>query len=425
MTVISRPSKLGTWLRRYSLLIVAGIGGAAGVAYAGLHSAGSSSTNVQNTVSIAMVQNAPPQAKTPTPKAEPKMARDTATDTVQIALLLDTSSSMDGLINQARAQMWNMVSNMGQMTRVVNGKVRGVKVELALYEYGNDAQPASKGFIRQVTPFSSDLDSVSERLNALYTNGGEEYAGEAIKTAANELQWSKDPNALRFIYIAGNESFDQGPITAAEAIKAAAAKDIDVQMILCGTPQSDTGWDSAAKLAKTDLMTIDMNQVAQAIATPQDDEILKVNQQLNGTYMAYGTEGGESLARQQTQDATSARMSKKVAIERSMLKGKANYDNAQWDVIDAQKNDDKFIETAKDGDLPPELRGKTVEEKKQIVMENAAKRAKLQAKLSQLETARNDFLAADAKKSAKPVEQTLENELMKSSRKMASKKGYK
>ena len=57
---------------------------------------------------------------------------------MQIALLLDTSSSMDGLINQARSHLWNMVDQMGKMTRVVNGKTRGVKIELALYEYGND-----------------------------------------------------------------------------------------------------------------------------------------------------------------------------------------------------------------------------------------------------------------------------------------------
>ena len=34
--------------------------------------------------------------------------------TVQIALLLDTSSSMDGLINQARSQVWKMVNELGR-----------------------------------------------------------------------------------------------------------------------------------------------------------------------------------------------------------------------------------------------------------------------------------------------------------------------
>src|SRR4029079_16877763 len=128
-------------------------------------------------------------------------------DTVQIALLLDTSSSMDGLINQARSQLWGMVDQMGRMTRVVDGKVRGVKVQLALYEYGNDTLSAKSGYIRQVLPFTTDLDSVSEKLGALFTNGGEEYVGQAIDTAVGSLTWSDDPSAMRFIYVAGNEEF--------------------------------------------------------------------------------------------------------------------------------------------------------------------------------------------------------------------------
>ena len=48
-------------------------------------------------------------------------------------------------------------------------EVRGVKIELAIYEYGNDTLPAEGGFIRQVLPFTSDLDQASEKLGALFT----------------------------------------------------------------------------------------------------------------------------------------------------------------------------------------------------------------------------------------------------------------
>src|SRR5439155_20107641 len=139
-------------------------------------------------------------------------ARDNVQDTVQIALLLDTSSSMDGLINQARSHLWDMVDQMGRMTRVVDGKTRGVKVELALYQYGNDTLSRDSGFIQQVLPLTSDLDKVSEKLHALFTNGGSEYVGQAIDTAVSQLAWSKDPATMKFIFVAGNEEFDQGPI---------------------------------------------------------------------------------------------------------------------------------------------------------------------------------------------------------------------
>jgi hypothetical protein len=342
---------------------------------------------------------------------------------VQIALLLDTSSSMDGLINQARSQLWNMVDNMGRMTRVVDGKTRGVKVELALYEYGNDRLRKQDGYIRQVVPFTGDLDKVSEVLHGLTTNGGSEYVGQVIDTAVRSLQWSSDANALRFVFVAGNEEFDQGPVSAAAAMAAAAKRDVHVQLIYCGGKEAT--WERAAKLAMSDLMTIDQNHVARHIASPQDAEILRLGGELNATYLAYGEEGAESVARQAKADASSAKLSPKVALERAQLKSKKSYSNSNWDLVDAVDKDGKFLEKARDEQLPEALRGKTLEEKQKIVAGNAAKRGELQAQIARLEAERNKFLAAEAAKQRAAEPQSLETELMKSTRSVATKKGYK
>lgn len=402
--------KLGRWLRRHSLTLVAALGGAAGVAYA----AGRQAPVQQASYSyVSIVQRVMP----PTPET------DTVKDTVQIALLLDTSGSMDGLINQARAQLWNMVDNMGRMTRMVNGKVRTVKIELALYQYGNDTLSASNGYIQQVLPLTSDLDSVSEKLHSLFTNGGSEYAGQAIQTAANELQWSSDPDTMKFVFLAGNEEFDQGPISAQMAMELAQKKDINVQLIYCG--DKDATWESAAKLAHSDLLTIDQNRVATAIATPQDDEILRLGNELNSTYVAYGQMGELSKQRQSLADSSSAKMSKKVAIERMQLKSKKAYDNRNWDVVDRVENDGTWLANAKEEELPAELRAKTLEEKKAAVAELAKKRAELKKKIGELEAARAAFIAADQAKNGDKNAPSLDTELMKSTKKAAAKKGYK
>jgi hypothetical protein len=407
----SAPNRLGRWLRRHSLTLVAALGGAAGVAYA----AGWHGKPAETTQTVVHVSTTMP--------ASTELPRDNVQDTVQIALILDTSGSMDGLINQARSHLWNMVDQMGRMTRVVNGKTRGVKIELALYEYGNDALPSAGGFIRQVQPFTGDLDKVSEKLHALFTNGGSEYAGQAITTAVTQLQWSSDPNAMKFVFVAGNEEFDQGPISAAKAMEVAAGKDISVQLIFCGT--KDETWERAAKLAQSDLMTIDQNQVAQHIPAPQDDQILQLGQQLNNTYIAYGAEGGASMNRQKEADASSAKLSKKVAIERAQLKSKQSYDNRGWDLVDATTNQPKFLEETKDEYLPPEMRGKTLEEKKQIVAAKTKEREQLKAQIAKLEAERTTFIEAEKKKQNLGQEQSLETELMKTTKKIAAKKGYK
>ena len=96
---------------------------------------------------------------------------------MQVALLLDTSNSMDGLIEQAKSQLWSILVTLSQTRK--DGKAP--KLEMALYEYGNDGLPAVSGHVRQVLPFTSDMDEVSDALFQLTTNGGQEYCGTVIQ----------------------------------------------------------------------------------------------------------------------------------------------------------------------------------------------------------------------------------------------------
>ena len=93
--------------------------------------------------------------------------------TIKVALLLDTSNSMDGLIHQAKAQLWEIINELSY------AKCGGEKptLEIALYEYGNDNLSSEEGYIRQVLGFSNDLDEISEKLFSLTTRGGSEFCG--------------------------------------------------------------------------------------------------------------------------------------------------------------------------------------------------------------------------------------------------------
>jgi len=90
---------------------------------------------------------------------------------IQVAILLDTSGSMDGLIDQTRKQLWRVVNELA----IAKKDGHSPNLQVALYEYGNDGLPAEKGYIRRVLPLTTDLDRVSEELFALRTNGGSEY----------------------------------------------------------------------------------------------------------------------------------------------------------------------------------------------------------------------------------------------------------
>src|SRR5690242_13523945 len=54
---------------------------------------------------------------------------------IMLALLLDTSNSMDGLIEQAKSQLWKIVNELAA-AKCDDGS--RPEIRIALYEYGND-----------------------------------------------------------------------------------------------------------------------------------------------------------------------------------------------------------------------------------------------------------------------------------------------
>src|SRR5262245_10132460 len=65
-----------------------------------------------------------------------------AKQSIMLALLLDTSNSMDGLIDQAKSQLWKIVNELADAK--CNDSSRP-QIKIALYEYGNDGLSATKG----------------------------------------------------------------------------------------------------------------------------------------------------------------------------------------------------------------------------------------------------------------------------------------
>ncbi|NJM38564.1 MAG: hypothetical protein HC845_12285 [Akkermansiaceae bacterium] len=93
-------------------------------------------------------------------KDAPKVDPAPPQNKVQIALLLDTSNSMDGLIDQARTQLWKVVNTFVDAKRDGSAPF----VEVALYEYGNNGLHVGNSYIRQIEPLSRDLDEISREL---------------------------------------------------------------------------------------------------------------------------------------------------------------------------------------------------------------------------------------------------------------------
>ena len=116
---------------------------------------------------------------------------------IKLALLLDTSSSMDGLIEQAKSQLWEIVNTLALAKKAGNY----AELEIALYQYGNSGLLSRTGYIEKVLPLTNDLDEISNQLFNLTTNGGDEYCGAVISAATKELTWNEISSGLNLIFI--------------------------------------------------------------------------------------------------------------------------------------------------------------------------------------------------------------------------------
>ncbi|HMP95244.1 MAG TPA: hypothetical protein PKD90_20345, partial [Phnomibacter sp.] len=141
---------------------------------------------------------------------------------IQVALLLDVSNSMDGLIDQAKAQLWNTVNLLAKATC----QGQQPPISFALYEYGRSNNPVAAGYVRQINGFITDLDSLSMNLFSLSTYGGDEYCGQAMLSSLEQLAWDTGSRSYKVIFIAGNESFRQGPVPYARACEVARQKGV-------------------------------------------------------------------------------------------------------------------------------------------------------------------------------------------------------
>ena len=304
---------------------------------------------------------------------------------------------MDGLIDQAKSRLWKIVNELATARK--NG--RAPRLQVALYEYGQDAIPSAAGYMRRIVPMSDDLDRISEELFKLKTNGGEEYCGQVIQSAVRGLEWSGGNSDLKMIVIAGNEPFTQGRIDYRDSCREAIGRGIIVNTIFCGNYQEglQSGWKAGADLADGQYLAIDADQTPPPVAAPQDNEIARLSGEMNRTYIAYGKDGAGGKARQKEQDLNAAGVSGEVMAQRAAAKAAPQYSNSAWDLVDAKKAGAVKLEEMTEAELPEEMKEHVGRKNGNgYVAAMQKKREALQEKIARLHEERERFVEGQAER---------------------------
>jgi hypothetical protein len=331
---------------------------------------------------------------------------------IQAAILLDVSNSMDGLIEQAKTELWDMV----RILTKVKCNETSPAIQIALYEYGRPENDPKDGYVKKISSFTNDLDKLYQLLTGLRTHGGDEYCGHVLYNSLTQLDWDSSSSSYKVIFIAGNESFLQGDIPFTKACEQAKKKGVIVNTIYCGNRDKGIGenWNLGAECGSGNFTNIDQDAKEISIPTPYDTTLITMKEKLNSTYIPYGDHGSQyfkSMLHNDTVAQTDLNDPSRVTSYIVVKSDKNLNNHFDWDLVDALEKDTTIIDRLEMKTLPDSLKNKSRPQLKEIVVAKSAERRNIRNQINLTTLKQEEFIAKEKAKLNSKDPQTFGSEI--------------
>ncbi len=370
-------------------------------------------------VAMNLVNRVDPEPKQP---LQPPLITHEQRPQVEVVFVLDTTSSMSGLIDAAKNNIWSIASSMASAEPEPD-----MRMGLVAFRDRGDA------YVTKVLDLSQDLDSMYVSLSAFKAQGGgdgPESVNAALYSAVNNISWSQDNNTFKVIFLVGDapphmdyQDEPQYP----EIIQQARAKGIVVNCIQAGN-HSDTRkvWQQIASLNQGEFFQVEQSGSAVAVTTPFDDKIASLSQKLDETKLFYGSKQ-QRMRMEQKEKASRdlfASAPATVQAKRADYNSKAaGADNlfADSELVEGVISGRVELEALPDSALPEPMVGLSKEEQKVLVEQTAEKRKKIQAEIVELGKQRQQYIAEQLEED--DVAESLDGKIYEAIRSQAGSKG--
>jgi hypothetical protein len=325
---------------------------------------------------------------------------------VDLVICLDTSGSMTALIDSARAKLWDIVNEVAQEKPTP-------RLRVGLFTYGSpNLSTQAQGWVVRQLDLTDDLDTVYAKMMEMSTNGGDEYVGWVLNDALHTMSWSRDPDAVKLIFVAGNESADQaaGYFNFRSAAETARGRGIIINAIYAGSRQTGIAehWDEVAMHGGGVFSAIDMQSGTVQITTPQDKILIRLNAELNATYVPFGKSGRVGAAKQIEQDRNAEKFGGQSAASRVTAKSSGIYSNSHWDIVDAAEREGFDVGAVATEELPATMKTMSKTERKSYVKQKRRTRRAVQQRIQEVSEQRNEHLK-DVRKKRKDGKTSLDD----------------
>jgi hypothetical protein len=348
------------------------------------------------------------------------LPEDTNAQAIDVAICLDTSSSMNDLIEAARLKLWEIVNDLALLQPAP-------RLRVALLTYGNAGNPPKNGWVRIETPLTEDFDLVSQRLFELECKGGSEYVARVLQTALDELEWTDSTDALKLVFVAGNEPADQDKEVDFRAVATESEnRDFALHAIYCGDAEHEQAmtWKELARSADGKFAAIDHRTVRALVETPGDEELAKLGASLNDTFIPMGESGKQGRENQLSQDKNAQSLSVAVAASRAQTKASPLY-SADWDLVQAVEQGRVDLFEIDESELPKVMQEMSPGERVTYVEELILEREEIRQRIAELSEQRRRYVANKAKAKNQDDSQSFDGVVRQAIRQQIEQKGLR
>jgi Mg-chelatase subunit ChlD len=340
---------------------------------------------------------------------------------MEVVFVLDTTGSMSGMIAGAKQKIWAIANKLKSAQPTPE-----IRFGLVGYRDRHDA------YVTKVFGLTGNLDEVYTNLYAFEAQGGgdePESVNEALHRAVRDLQWSTEPEVLRVIFLVGDARphMDyQDDVKYPETCRLANERGILINTLQCGRLEgTEAAWRDIAAQTNGAYAAILQDGGSVKIETPYDQEIIRLNLELNSTIILFGSKAEQANAAKNS--AVLSSLSAEAMADRSSYFSKSEAGTVvagRGDLVTEVLNGRQQVDSLDVKQLDEKLQAMPAPAREEYIERKVADRRALQAQLNAI-VAKRDAVVAEKLKDLGGKDGVLELNAFKVLESQAKEKGYK
>ncbi len=312
---------------------------------------------------------------------------------IEVVFVLDTTSSMSGMIQAAKEKIWSLATSMASARQSPD-----ISMGLVAFRDRGDA------YVTRVFDLSQDLDSMYASLLDLQAQGGgdgPESVNRALFDAINRISWSKDDSVYKVVFLVGDAQPHMdyaNDVSYATTLEVAKNKGIVVNAIQSGQNQATARfWQEIAQIGSGVYFQVEDSGNAVTVSTPFDKKLSELAARLEETRLYYGSE--EEKIAQQSKLVASSKLQRELseaalarrATFNATSSGESNF-LGEGELVDAITSGRLELDDIEKDDLPASLQTLAPEEAMTVISQQARRRDAIRKEIAKLSETRSSYI---------------------------------